>query len=85
MQSFSWDARCVHHLNTGWLSFLPVLLFSAIINHADEDTAAEIWARTRANGYQPESFKAKDSFKGLNKHIDEVKQDQDQILNLYIT
>jgi len=54
-------------------------------NHADEDTPAEIWARAKANGYPPESFKAKDSFKGLNKHIDEVKQDQDQILKLYIT
>ena len=48
-------------------------------------TAAEIWARTKANGYQPGSFKAKDIFKGLNKHVDKVEQDQDQILKLYIT
>jgi len=31
MQSFSWGARCVHHFYPGWLSFLPVLLFSTII------------------------------------------------------
>jgi hypothetical protein len=48
-------------------------------------TASEIWARTKANGYQPGSFKAKDSFKGLNKHVDKVEREQDQILKLYIT
>jgi hypothetical protein len=53
-------------------------------NHTDEDTAAEIWARAKANGYQSGAFKAKDNFKGFNKHVDKVKQDRDQMLKLYI-
>jgi hypothetical protein len=50
-----------------------------------KDTSAEIWARAKAKGYQPGAFKAQDSLKGLNKHVDKVKKDQDQILKLYVT
>ena len=43
------------------------------------------WHRAKANGYKDGAFKDKDRLKGVNKHVDKVKYNQDQILKLYVT
>lgn len=49
-----------------------------------KDTSAEIWAHEKANGYKPGALKAEDSLKDLDKYVDKIKKDQDQILKLYV-
>jgi hypothetical protein len=77
-------ARCAYHLSPGRppSSELYPQPSSIMRTQAPRE---EIWARARANGYQAGVFTAKDSRRGLNKHVAIVVKDQDKILRLYTT
>ena len=47
-------------------------------------TADELSACARANGYQRSAYRDKDGLRDRNKHVDEVKKDQDAALDRYV-